>query len=358
MGKNEAYPAGSYILLTRFSALGDVAMVLPLVYDVCNAFGHLNFVFVTKSWPATMFVNQPSNLTVIGVDFDSNDKYKGIKGVWSLARELYQKYHFVAMGDLHGVLRSRIISTYMRLHHVPVIATIDKEHSKREALTRRFKKKFEPLMTQHDRYRRVFGNLRTELGDDFTSILKDKTFDSPLVPVKEEGQRWIAISPFSQHKGKEYPMELMSKVIDTIAGWDNTTIFLFGGGKREKLLLRPFAKQYKNVKTLAEVKHGFIDEFVLMSHCDVMLSMDSANMHLASLVGLPVVSVWGATHPYCGFLGLHQRMDDVIQYPLPCRPCSIYGSKPCHFHDYRCLTSILPSTITDHIKMMLEKKQK
>ena len=43
-------------------------------------------------------------------------------------------------------------------------------------------------------------------------------------------------------------------------------------------------------------------ELNLMSHLDVMLSMDSANMHLASLVNIPVVSVWGATHPYAGFM--------------------------------------------------------
>lgn len=33
-------------------------------------------------------------------------------------------------------------------------------------------------------------------------------------------------------------------------------------------------------------------ELNLMSHLDVMLSMDSANMHLASLVNIPVVSIW------------------------------------------------------------------
>ena len=86
-------------------------------------------------------------------------------------------------------------------------------------------------------------------------------------------------------------------------------------------------------------------ELELMRGLDVMLSMDSANMHLASLVGTRVVSVWGATHPYAGFLGWGQRAEDCVQKDLPCRPCSIYGSKPCRYGDYRCLNSITPEEI-------------
>ena len=71
-----------------------------------------------------------------------------------------------------------------------------------------------------------------------------------------------------------------------------------------------------------------------------MLSMDSANMHLASLVELPVVSVWGATHPYCGFTGWHQNPANEVQADLPCRPCSVFGNKPCQRGDYACLRGI------------------
>ena len=73
--------------------------------------------------------------------------------------------------------------------------------------------------------------------------------------------------------------------------------------------------------------------------------MDSANMHMASLVGTRVVSVWGATHPYAGFLGYGQREADCIQRNMPCRPCSVYGNKPCQYGDYRCLTTITPNAI-------------
>ena len=83
-----------------------------------------------------------------------------------------------------------------------------------------------------------------------------------------------------------------------------------------------------------------------MSKLDVMLSMDSANMHLASLVGTRVVSVWGATHPYCGFMGWAQKQADIVQNNnLTCRPCSVFGNKPCYRGDFACMNTITPNEI-------------
>jgi ADP-heptose:LPS heptosyltransferase len=94
-------------------------------------------------------------------------------------------------------------------------------------------------------------------------------------------------------------------------------------------------------------------ELILMSHLDVMLSMDSANMHLASLTGTPVVSVWGATHPMAGFLGFNQSEDNIIQLDLDCRPCSIYGNKSCRRGDYACLQNIPPERIVERISTLI-----
>ena len=93
-----------------------------------------------------------------------------------------------------------------------------------------------------------------------------------------------------------------------------------------------------------------------MSHLDAMVSMDSSNMHLASLTGTPVVSVWGATHPYAGFLGWGQSTDNIVQIDLECRPCSIYGQKPCRRGDYACMNGIAPETIVDKIENILSNK--
>ena len=114
-------------------------------------------------------------------------------------------------------------------------------------------------------------------------------------------------------------------------------------------------RRYSNVTSVVHIKHSLADELALMRHCDVMVTMDSVNMHLASLVALPVVSVWGATHPSCGFMGWHQAMRDTVQLELECRPCSVYGNKKCRYGDYHCMRDISPELIINKVKKVLQR---
>ena len=134
-------------------------------------------------------------------------------------------------------------------------------------------------------------------------------------------------------------------------------IFLFGGGEKEREIFRQWCHSFPQCTSVPEHLAGLYKELVLMSHLNVMVSMDSANMHLASLVATPVVSVWGATHPYAGFMGWHQPADHAVQADLPCRPCSIYGNKPCLFGNYTCLKTITPELIFDKIEKILGQSQ-
>ena len=54
---------GRDILISRFSALGDVAMTLPSVYNACSANPDDRFYFLTRNHPAQVFINRPENLT-------------------------------------------------------------------------------------------------------------------------------------------------------------------------------------------------------------------------------------------------------------------------------------------------------
>ncbi|MEG2819858.1 MAG: glycosyltransferase family 9 protein [Muribaculaceae bacterium] len=166
----------------------------------------------------------------------------------------------------------------------------------------------------------------------------------------------MAISPFAKHQGKVYPLTLMEKVLATLTKWDDTHVFLFGAGEQEQEILKSWVDKYPNVTSLAEKRNGFPKELALLSNIDVMVSMDSANMHLASLVKLPVVSVWGATHPYCGFMGWRQEEQNAVQLNMACRPCSVFGNKPCLTNDYFCLTGISPQMIISRIKKILDNE--
>ena len=166
--------------------------------------------------------------------------------------------------------------------------------------------------------------------------------------LKPRGEKWIGIAPFAAHKGKIYPLEKMERVIELLLEREpNCRIFLFGGGAEERELLTQWESRHD--RCICALLGSLYNELVLMSHLDTMVSMDSANMHLASLTGTRVVSVWGATHPFAGFMGWNQSPADAVQTTLPCRPCSIFGNKPCLHGDYPCLNSITPEEIVERV---------
>ena len=338
------------VLVMRLSALGDVAMTIPVLYPACRANPDTRFVMITKAWPASMFHDRPDNLMVVGIDV--NKEYKGLFGLIKLASHLRKQYDIDAVADLHSVMRTWIIGAWMKLCGIPV-ARLDKQRARRKALINH--KSDEPVTPTHDRYRQVFQQLGIEVPDDFTRLYDGKPLPvSPIVLDKEPGQRWIAISPFSAHEGKVYPLKLMEQVIAQLSKRDNYWIFLMGGGKAEKIALRAIARNNERVISMAEIKHGFTDEYALFGKCDLMLTMDSANMHLASLMGLKAITIWGATAPACGFLGYGQDSGIDIQLDMDCRPCSIYGERDCRYGDYRCLARITPEQVVERVVAAIE----
>ena len=349
MAKNEMPPRN--VLVMRFSALGDVAMTIPVLYPMCKANPETRFIMATKKWPASMFQDRPENLEVVGIDV--REEYKGLHGLIKLTSLLRREYNIDAVADLHNVLRTRVIDILMKLRGIPV-AHLDKERGRRRSLISH-KQGAQPVTSTHERYRNVFHRLNLDSPDNFTRLYDGKPLPtSPIVLEKEPGQRWIAIAPFSAHQGKSYPLGLMAQVVAELSQRENYWIFLMGGGKAEKIALRGIARSNKQVTSMAEIKHGFIDEFALLGKCDIMLTMDSANMHLASLLGLRAITIWGATSPACGFLGYGQDADCDIQLDMDCKPCSIYGERECRYHDYRCLKNISPDAIASHVIDLLE----
>ena len=333
------------VLVIRFSVLGNVAMAIPVLYPICIANPDTRFIMLTKKWPATMFHDKPANLKV--VDFDIKENHHGLTGLLKLAAQLHKHYEIDAVADLHNVSGTWVIDAFMRAHGARV-KRLDREKPKRRALVNH--KTNEPVTPIHERYRDVFRKLGFKTPDDFTHLYATRPWPvSAIVPPKEEGQRWIAISPFSSHRQKAYPLDQMEKVIAELSKRENYWIFLMGGGKAEKIALRGIARKYKNVVSMAEIKHGFADEYALLGRCDLMLTMESANMHLASLVDLQAMTIWGPTSPACGYLGYNQVVEDDIQLDMDCRPCSITGDKVCKYGDFPCLKNIKPEYIAQHV---------
>lgn len=343
------------VLIARFSAIGDVAMTIPVVYSVCQCNPDTRFIFITKPPMKSLMINAPENLVVIGVDL--KEQYGGVRGLIRLFKELRKEYSIDAFADLHSVIRTHILGFLCRINGIPV-KVINKGRANKKALTRKHNKVMLPLISSRARYREVLYRLGFPYEERFKSLFGEGKASPELFAAatqpKAEGETWIGIAPFAKHAGKIYPVEQMEKVIDEFATRPNTRIFLFGGGEEERKVLGVWAAKYpQTVTSLAEKRYGFALESALLSHIDVMVSMDSANMHLASVVAVPVVSIWGATHPYCGFKGWKQNESNIVQLPMTCRPCSVFGDKPCHRGDYHCLAGIPPAVVITKINNVL-----
>ncbi len=341
-----------HILVARFSAFGDVAMTVPVLWTVARQFPEHRFTVLSRESMRPLFLQMPENVSFRGVNL-KDGRYKGPWGMVRLYRELRKELHFDAVADLHDVLRTKILRTCARLNGLRV-ACIDKGRSEKKQLTRPEGKVMKQLATSFDHYRDVFASLGLPVEQiDFTSIYGEKRRGDfsrveEFLPPRGEEEKWVGIAPFAAHQGKIYPLGQMEQVVALLDKEPDVRMFLFGAGEKEMNVLKEWAQRYPH----AVIPEGLRmeRELILMSHLDVMVSMDSANMHLASLVHTPVVSIWGATHPYCGFMGYGQRAENALQIgDLECRPCSVFGNKPCLHGDYRCLTRIAPQMVVNKV---------
>jgi len=333
-----------HILVIRLSAMGDVAMIIPVLRAFTQQYPEVKITVLTREF-FTPFFRDLSNIKVFPIDVKG--KHKGILGLYKLSKEI-KALHIDVVADLHNVIRSKILKFF--LSGIQCIQ-IDKGRAEKKALTSG--KTMKQLKSTHQRYVDVFNAL------GFTIDLSNSVFpeiinlDAKLKTVLgNHTQKWIGIAPFAAFESKMYPLELMKSVIETLS--KTHKIILFGGGKKETETLNKIETKFDNVVNLAG-KLSLNEELDVISNLDVMLSMDSGNAHIAAMLGVKVISIWGVTHPFAGFSPFNQPEDfallsDRNQFPLI--PTSIYGNK--YPENYKkASSSISPKTIIKKIESVI-----
>lgn len=322
------------MLVIRLSALGDVAMTLPVVYSLARKYPKLKIDVLTRPFFGRLFVNCPDNVNVVEADFKY--KYKGAFGLIRLLVFLFSR-GYSCVADLHNVPRSWFIDYALRLCGKPV-AMVDKQRRERKSMLRN-KVRQKPFFI---RYIEVFDKLGFPIELDFKSVYETA---SPHQPI-DIAQPSIGIAPFARYPSKTYPVNNMRKIVEELVS-RGFHVYLFGA-KSDAKLLSLWADQIPLCTSLSG-KYTLEEEMAIMSCLDLMVSMDSANQHIASLVNTRVITIWGSTSPLCGFMGYKQSNNDAIYLNLDCQPCSIGGiSKRCD-KDYACLKMIKIEDIVSRI---------
>jgi len=355
----------SHILVIRLSAMGDVAMTVPVLRALLQQHPHLKITVLTRGFFAPFFRDLP-NVHVF--EADVKGKHKGLIGLYKLAKELkaltdvkrassmslraqsrsektFGKIDAIA--DLHNVLRSKVLKRF--LSGIPK-AQIDKGRQEKKALVTG--KAFEQLKTTHQRYADVFAQL------GFPITLSSPKFPEPVKLSAEltsllgtKTQAWIGIAPFAAHAGKMYPLEQTEQVIQALS--KDYTVLLFGGGKQESTLLGYFETAPQIINLAGKL--SLSQELDVISNLDLMLSMDSGNAHLAAMLGVKTLTLWGVTHPYAGFAPFNQPEDFCLlanRETFPLIPTSVYGNS--YPEGYKnAAGSIAVETIVETVKSVL-----
>jgi ADP-heptose:LPS heptosyltransferase len=336
------------IVAIRFSALGDVALSVPVLKRVLEENPGIDIIMASDKKLEGLF-SGIERLRFAG--FDLKGKFKGIMGVYRIYDHLNTQYEFQAVADLHGVLRSHLVRFLLWVAGKQV-AFIHKGRVQKQALTRMEDKVFKQLPHTTERYAEVFRKLGVQFSDVPYYVLGKGQYSHWFEKNWQNQEKiHLGFAPFAKHATKMYNLDRFKEVVRYF-NREPYRLHLFGGTRAEQLVIRQWEKEFGFIEPLP-IGIGFKEEQEIMRQLKVMVSMDSANMHLASLVDVPVVSIWGPTHPFAGFYGFNQDQANAIQVDLSCRPCSVFGNKECWRGDHACMQEITVERVVKQVKKMV-----
>jgi ADP-heptose:LPS heptosyltransferase len=304
--------------------MGDVAMTVPVVRALLQQHPEVKITVISRPFFHPLFQDIPN---VVFFPFDADGRHKGLLGLLQLYRDL-RPLQIDAFADLHNVLRSKIIRTFF-LWNGKKTAFTSKARAEKKVLTRLENKTLNPLPTVFERHAKVFKQLGFPINLSHPTFPPKPKLDTAILNIIGDEQKiLIGIAPFAQYDSKVYPIDLMKEVVDELSKNKAYRLLLFGS-KSEIKVLQEISNNPDNAFVVAG-KWSFTQELQLIAHLNLMLSMDSGNAHLAAIYGVPVVTLWGATHPFAGFSPFHQPIENCLtsdRKQFPFLPTSVYGDK-------------------------------
>lgn len=339
-------PESKHILVIRLSAMGDVAMTVPVLRAFAQAYPKVKVTVLTKKIFEPFF----SDLTNIEVfEAKIRDQHKGVLGLWRLFKEL-RKLKVDAVADFHNVLRSKILKFFFFFYGIKFIQ-IDKGRREKKALVTGIK--FEQLKSTHQRYADVLKKLGYRINLANPSFPERKALDFEVSDfLGKDTKKWIGIAPFAAFQGKMYPIDLMERVINGLAVTHK--VILFGAGNDEMKVLEKLSKNNRGVVNIAG-KFSLSQEIDVISNLDLMIAMDSANAHLAAMMGIKTLTLWGVTHPFAGFYPFNQDLNNALladRKQFPQIPTSVYGKNHPKGYD-KVMRTISPQAVVIKTEQIL-----
>lgn len=332
-----------HILIVRIGTMGCVAEAASVVAGLRARYPALGITLMVRAKFRPLFAQIPE------VDFV--EPPKGLRDVWPLARRV-KMLGVDALADLQNSPLTRLLALLLRLRGVWTFGRLVAPRRAEKALVRRFRKELTPLPLLSDRCAALFERLGLPV-EPIIPARDPRKLTPELQKILGKKSPRIALAPFARHAGQLYPLILCDALIGLLTERYGG-LLLLGGSAHEDAFVAHMERSHKGVRSLIG-RLPLAEELALLSHLDCVVTMDSTTMHLAAMVGTPVVSIWGATHPYVGNYGLGQDPGNAVQLPMKCRPCSTTGITPCKWGHYKCLRDIPPAFIVEKVLSLFHK---
>ena len=333
--------------------MGDVVLTVPVIRNLLRSYPELQITILTRPFFQTFFENMPQ---VRCFPVDLKGRHHGFFGLKKLVDDIVKEQKIDLVLDLHSVMRTWTIGWFFRMKGIPVYKINKGRRQKRQLIEKGIasfntEKHQLPLPHTSERYHAVFANtgLEFDMEPAYLSVFQSV--------AKPKNKLAIGIAPFAAHASKQWGIDKIYELIEKLLlQYPKLEIYLFGGGKMEVETLQLMAAYYPNVHNLAG-KMSLKEEIQKISELQAFISMDSGNMHIATLTGIPVLSIWGGTHPDVGFSALYQPKENDIQLSIeqmPCRPCSVFGTAHCtHVKPFACMLDLGVDEVIKRLTVIL-----
>ena len=334
-----------HILIIRPSSFGDVAMTVPVISILRKKYPDIKITVLTTEFFSVLY-NQIPDINFIFF----KEEHKSIKGLYSLSIDInnLNVNHII---DLHNVIRTKLLRFFLltNLKSTKSHFILDKGRNEKKNLIKG--SALVRLKSMHQRYAEVFSGLNIKLDLDSFRFYKKIDISSKNYGFNFK-KKLIGIAPFAKHSSKEYSISKILKIIDELN--DSFEILIFGGPGEEEKKIEEICKTKKNTFNISS-NYSLEEEMSIISNLDIMISMDSANGHIASLFGINVITIWGSTHPFTGYSPFMQPdINSIIPNKnlFPNLPVSIYGSN-CPKDYVDAINSIKTDEILKKIKAII-----
>lgn len=318
------------ILIIQTAFIGDVILTLPVVQVLKREYPDSVIDFLCIPSTAVLLQNNPCINEIIIYD----KRKAGLKGLVGMGRELKKKNYDLIISP-HRSFRSSLLSFLSGCKN-----TISFDKS---SLSSMYKQTVEYVTGIHEIQRNL--KLLEPLGINESKIIKPELFptnedkskiDSILNEKGISDNKFVCIAPGSIWFTKRYPKEKYLKLTEMLSE-KGIPVMIIGGKDDEEL--GDYLAAGDNVYNMAG-KLSLLESAELIRRANLLVTNDSAPLHIANATETKVIAIFGATIPAFGFYPYGEN--DVIfeTNGLPCRPCSIHGGNKCPIGTFECMMKI------------------